>query len=112
MTRNFNLFDPAGRMDFTTRRSTSRMMIINVPGGKRQDLSLARHLLYLEQRQQDADLTIRPGVKWSDGQPFTAQDVAFTFNYGKKHPVADQQGLLPPAQLESVTASGNMVVFN
>ena len=25
--------------------------------------------------------TIRQGVKWQDGQPFTASDVAFTFNY-------------------------------
>src|SRR5512143_436845 len=25
-------------------------------------------------------MTTRDGVKWSDGQPFTAKDVAFTFN--------------------------------
>ena len=34
---------------------------------------------------------IRDGVKWSDGQPLTAKDVAFTFNLGKKYP-ADRQG--------------------
>lgn len=27
--------------------------------------------------------TLRPGVKWQDGQPLTASDVAFTFNYVK-----------------------------
>ena len=25
------------------------------------------------------------GVKWSDGEPFTANDVVFTFNYAKAH---------------------------
>src|SRR5690606_10433077 len=25
-------------------------------------------------------IRIRPGVEWSDGQPFTARDVAYTYN--------------------------------
>ena len=29
---------------------------------------------------------LREGVTWNDGQPFTAQDVAFTFQYIKDHP--------------------------
>ncbi len=31
----------------------------------------------------------RPGVKWSDGQAFTANDVAFTFQLLKQYPAAD-----------------------
>ena len=29
---------------------------------------------------------LHPGVKWSDGQPFTAKDVVFTFNLLKNTP--------------------------
>jgi peptide/nickel transport system substrate-binding protein len=37
--------------------------------------------------------TTRENVKWSDGQPFTARDVAFTFNMLKQYPDADANGV-------------------
>jgi peptide/nickel transport system substrate-binding protein len=37
--------------------------------------------------------TIRQGVKWNDGKPFTANDVAFTFNLMKQYPAADGLGV-------------------
>ena len=46
--------------------------------------------------------TIRPGVKWSDQQPFTSDDVAFTLNLLKKYPAMDINGLWN--QITSVTA--------
>lgn len=50
-------------------------------------------------------ITTRPGVKWSDGKPFGASDVAFTFNYLKANPGADLGGLWKNG-IASVTASG------
>jgi peptide/nickel transport system substrate-binding protein len=54
--------------------------------------------------------TIRPGVQWSDGKPFTANDVVFTFNLLKQDPALDTTGVW--AQLKSVTASGDKVTVS
>ncbi|HEY3091410.1 MAG TPA: ABC transporter substrate-binding protein [Jatrophihabitantaceae bacterium] len=55
--------------------------------------------------------TIRSGVKWNDGQPFSAQDVAFTFDLMKRVPATDLYSLWTGAGLQSVTASGNQVTM-
>lgn len=36
---------------------------------------------------------LHPGIKWSDGQPFTADDVVFTYELLKKYPQANLRGL-------------------
>jgi peptide/nickel transport system substrate-binding protein len=54
--------------------------------------------------------TLRHGVKWTDGTPFTAADVVFTFNMLKKYPALDLNTVW--AVLSSVTAEGDdKVVF-
>jgi peptide/nickel transport system substrate-binding protein len=54
--------------------------------------------------------TIRQNVKWNDGQPFTADDVAYTFNAMKQYPAADGAGVWQ--YLTSVQATGpNTVVM-
>ena len=114
MVRDFNLFDPAGRMDFTDQEIYEPLMIVNVPPATNGKIYpwLATSYAW-SNGNKTLTFTIRPGVKWSDGQPFTAQDVAFTFNYGKQYPAADQQALFGKSpQLQSVTASGNTVSFN
>src|SRR5262245_3928817 len=56
-------------------------------------------------------MNVRQGVKWSDGQPMTAADVAYSFNLlkVKTHP---QHALFADTGLKSVKASGNNVVFS
>jgi peptide/nickel transport system substrate-binding protein len=57
--------------------------------------------------------TIRSGAKWSDGTPFTAADVAYTFNAMKSDKAIDLNAIWAAdgGPLTSVTQSGSKVVF-
>ncbi len=72
-------------------------------------------LLGVNYKWEDNNLELivktRSGVKWSDGVPFTAEDVAFTFNYIKKYPGLDTNGIWSSvSSLQTVEASGNNIV--
>ena len=54
--------------------------------------------------------TIRKGVKWTDGKPFGAADVVYTFDLLKKNPALDLNANW--SVLKSVTQNGDKVVFN
>lgn len=51
-----------------------------------------------------AEVVARDGVTWSDGEEFTAEDIAFTFNLFLDFPALNADF---PEQLESATAEGN-----
>lgn len=59
-------------------------------------------------------ITLRDGVKWSDGEDFTAEDVVFTYHVSKNFPALDRQGYWGEnGKLESVIALGDHTVqFN
>ncbi|MFN2560691.1 MAG: ABC transporter substrate-binding protein [Jatrophihabitans sp.] len=51
--------------------------------------------------------SLRSGVKWSDGKPFSAADVVFTFNLLKKTAALDTTGVW--SQMASITSSTDTV---
>jgi peptide/nickel transport system substrate-binding protein len=54
--------------------------------------------------------TIRKGVKFSNGKPFTAADVAFTFNLIRANPAANYSGV--PPMSKNATVKGNKVTLH
>jgi peptide/nickel transport system substrate-binding protein len=54
--------------------------------------------------------TIRDGITWNDGQPFSADDVLFTFNLLKKYPALDLNAVWSSG-LTGVTAAANKVTM-
>ena len=55
-------------------------------------------------------IPIRSGVKWNDGKPFTASDVAFTFNMIKAHPALYTSGA--PIVSSATAPSATSVTLN
>jgi peptide/nickel transport system substrate-binding protein len=64
---------------------------------------------YKWQDPQTLIYTMRDGVKWNDGQSFSADDVVYTFNLLKQQPAFDTFGVWQT--LDNVSSSGNQVTF-
>ena len=56
---------------------------------------------------QQLVLTIRDNVKWSDGQPMTADDVAYTFQLMKDHDALNGNAI----PFDTISANGNQVTL-
>ena len=106
---NFNPFNTSTRLETTEDFMFEPLVIFNVLQGGKPEYRLAESFAY------NADLTavtfkIRDGVKWSDGQPFTANDVLFTFNMLKAHPELDLNAIW--TQIKGVTVADNSVTID
>jgi peptide/nickel transport system substrate-binding protein len=64
---------------------------------------------YTQPNAKTVVYTIRKGVKWSDGKPFTPADVLYTFDLIKKTPALDSLGEWQ--HIESIDVKGDTVVF-
>jgi len=103
---NLNPFSP-NSLSLTPLIYESLFYVNNVTG----DITPVLGTSY-EWKGDDLYVKIRQGVKWSDGIPFTANDVAFTFNYIKQNPSLDMGGIWSPINnLQTVVASGDTVIF-
>jgi len=102
-TRNFNTF--ASPLDYTNGGIYEPLYIITTAGGGHVYPWLATNYAFKD-GNKTLLITVRQGVKWSDGQPFTAKDVLFTYTAGRINPAMDQVGLV---SADSNIASINLV---
>ncbi len=111
ITANLNPFTSSTNSGFELTAIYEPLFYVNIYNGNVTPM-LGTSYKWLN---NDLELVVktRQGVKWSDGTPFTARDVAFTFNYIKKYPALDTSGIWSSvSNLQSVQASGtDAVVF-
>ncbi|AYG03927.1 ABC transporter substrate-binding protein [Gryllotalpicola protaetiae] len=108
-TCGFNPFNPAVNQE-SFGFAYEPLIYVNALKNSAQTPMLAKSAAWSAD-YKTLTFTIRDGVKWSDGKPFSAADVAFTFNLLKKHPGLDLNAIWSSG-LQSVATSGSdQVVF-
>jgi peptide/nickel transport system substrate-binding protein len=105
-TCNFNPFAPAAGQ---TRGAVWEPLIYINTLTSKEEPWLATSYKWSTDRKQ-LTFTIRDGVKWTDGKPFTAKDVAYTFNLAKDNEATDTYALWAEGVLDSVTATDDKTV--
>ncbi|WP_437735079.1 ABC transporter substrate-binding protein [Sorangium sp. So ce1335] len=105
--RNFNPLLAEGNVRFPTLAGIYEpMLIFNTMKGEYTPWLATKYAW--SDGNNKLTFTTRSGVKWSDGQPFSAKDVAFTFGLLKKHPALDLSGVWK--FIESVKATDDSTV--
>jgi len=90
-TKSFSPYNPAGPNEGILGMVYETLYFFNINNNQSTPI-LATGYQYNSDATQ-LTFTIRQNVKWSDGQAFSANDVAFTFNMLKQYPAADSNGL-------------------
>jgi len=105
--RNFNPLSPAGSARWPTSAGIYEpLFIYNSMSGEYVPW-LALDYTW-DKGNKVLEMLIRDGVKWSDGEPFSAEDVAFTFNLKRKHRALDIRDSW--GYLEEVAAVSDTIV--
>ncbi|WEM43023.1 ABC transporter substrate-binding protein [Photobacterium sp. DA100] len=68
------------------------LVIFNTLQNNKPEYRLATHY-QLDKDLMGISFSLRDGVKWSDGKPFSADDVIFSFTLALKHPELDSHGI-------------------
>lgn len=89
-TKNFGPY-ATGNDPGTLGMIYETLLFVNLLDGKAQPWLASDYKVADDAKS--VTFTLRQGVKWSDGQPFTSDDVLFTFQMLKQYPAADSHAL-------------------
>lgn len=106
VTKTFNPFLPAPD-DFSHGGIYEPLMIITQAGGSQTYPWLATKYKWAN-HNRTLTVTLRHGVKWSDGKSFTSADVVFTYKYTKQHNI--DPSCFSSSCTASINAKGRYVV--
>ncbi|MEO5757069.1 MAG: ABC transporter substrate-binding protein [Mesorhizobium sp.] len=90
--QNFNPFDLAGRRQSTMDFIYEPLVIFNAQDGGKPVWRLATGYKFSDDLKS-ITYELRPGVKWSDGQPLTSADVKYTIDLMLKNAALDIVGV-------------------
>jgi peptide/nickel transport system substrate-binding protein len=106
-TDNFAVYAPGGNVG-TLGMIYETLLYFNRETGKVSPWLASSYQLASDAKS--ITFTIRQGVKWSDGQPFSADDVVFTLNYMKQYPAIDTNALWQTIDTVNKTDANTVVV--
>jgi peptide/nickel transport system substrate-binding protein len=111
ISRDFNPFSEtsASSLDYSASMTYEPLYQYDVAKGNVMYPWLATHYAW-SNGGRTVTFTIRSGVKFSNGTPFSAADVAFTFNLLKKYPAINLDGL-PIAGASAPSATTAVINF-
>ena len=92
-TRNFNPFNLGTSRDFTWGGIYENLLISTAFGGGHQYNLLGKSFTW-SKNGKALTIVVRPGVKWSDGKPLTADDVLYSLTIGRQDKGADRISLV------------------
>jgi peptide/nickel transport system substrate-binding protein len=101
LVQNFNPFDTSVSSYGAQGMIYETLLFFNRADGSIKPW-LAQSYSYSSDGTQ-VTFALRQGVQWTDGTPFTADDVAFTFNLIKQYPAIDNNGI--GSAIKQVTAT-------
>ena len=88
--RNFNPF-MNGSYQFVNGFMHEHLILFDTLNSNTEHMWLAEDIIS-EPDNKTLIVKVRPNVKWSDGEEFNAEDVAFSYTYSKDHPTIDRTG--------------------